>query len=79
MMRWNLVRAINLDGSVGTSNLVRIKIDKAAGYVLRHTTQPGDTWESLTQSCDTSVETIAGEILMHSRVQQLAGILEEIA
>ena len=26
-----------------------------------------------------SVETIAGEILMHSRVQPLAGILEEIA
>jgi len=56
-----VVRAINQDGSVGTSNLVRIKIDKAAGFVLRHTTQPGDTWESLTQSCDTSVETIAGQ------------------
>jgi hypothetical protein len=56
-----VVRAINLDGSVGTSNLVRIKVDKAAGFVLRHTTQPGDTWESLTQSCGTSVETIAGQ------------------
>ncbi|HEY5156355.1 MAG TPA: LysM domain-containing protein, partial [Anaerolineales bacterium] len=56
-----VVRAINQDGSVGTSNLVRIKTDKAAGFILRHTTQPGDTWESLTQSCDTSVETIAGQ------------------
>ena len=56
-----VVRAINHDGSVGTSNLVHLKVDKAAGFVLRHTTQPGETWESLTQSCDTSVETIAGQ------------------
>ena len=56
-----VVRAVNLDGSVISSNLLRLNVGKAAGFVLRHTTLAGETWESLTQSCDTTVEMIAGQ------------------
>ncbi len=56
-----VVRVVNLDGSVGSSNLLRINAGEAAGYVLRHTTLPGETWEALTGSCDTTVEMIAGQ------------------
>ncbi len=55
------VRAVNLDGSIGTSNLLRITADQAAGYVLRHTIQPGETLDSLTQSCDTNIDTIVSQ------------------
>ncbi len=56
-----VVRAINLDGSVGTSNLLRINADEAAGFALLHTIKAGDTWDSLTQSCDTDLEAIAAQ------------------
>ncbi len=56
-----VVRAINLDGSVGTSNLLRINADEAVGFALLHTVKAGDTWDSLMQSCDTDLEAIAGQ------------------
>ncbi len=55
------VRVNNLDGSVGMSNLLRINANEAAGYILRHTTKEGETWESLAESYETDVETIAAQ------------------
>ena len=53
------VRAKDVDGLTGTSNVVHLAVSKAAGYILLHTTKEGDTWDNLVKSCMTSVGAIA--------------------
>ena len=56
-----VVRARTAGEAVGTSNIVRIQASEPAGFALLHTVKPGDKWDTLTQSCNTSLEAIAGQ------------------
>ncbi len=53
------VRARSENGSVATSNIVRIQADKAAGYRILYTVKQGDTWDSVAKLCATTVAAIA--------------------
>ena len=53
------VRAKDVDGFTGTSNVIHIMASKAAGFILLHTTKESDTWKNLAKSCITSLSAIA--------------------